>query len=163
MDGIERPDWGDGRVPVVPEKPAEHESNAVMTPEEKQAVLDEAHAKANGQEYQPASDLDPALLQTWDKQGGSEQRLAIAQNAATAILENSPDPQGLQTSFDALPQSIQTAVFDHLSVSIAKGQGTAAIKTMVESLTPQDRAKFEQWVDDLDEADWLSIRTYFNA
>jgi hypothetical protein len=57
----------------------------------------------------------------------------------------------LQASFDTLPESIQTKVFDVLRLSPGKGNdaGIAMLDLIEQSLTPAELETAEAWLKDL--------------
>jgi hypothetical protein len=162
------PDWPglpatvDSTVQVPTERHANWGNNRVstleaLTPEENYSLdLD-----SPGQFRVTSDGFDPALRETWSREGGFEQNLVRAATAAQDILSRAPDPDTLQFKFDQqLPERIQNKIYDHLRIQPAKGRGRAMIEAFERSLSDEDLDTFVDWFEALDDGEQRAIRDY---
>jgi hypothetical protein len=107
-------------------------------------------AKSASQPHQSnAPGLDPALLESWDKQGGGvEYHLEVAHRTAQAVMDvmDEEEAEQFQQSFDQLDQSVQTEVFRFLAID---GAGAARPATDAElevfASTEEGSALEQEW------------------
>ncbi|HML93406.1 hypothetical protein [Methyloceanibacter sp.] len=140
---------------------------AVLTPEEGAALVTEIESHwTEGQEvsHTPGpSGLDPKLIETWENEGGYERNLEAATRAASAVLSAVPDPESFVSGFDALPQGIQTVIYDMMRIDHAKGRGASTGRAIREMLSAQERATLKGWYDGLSEGEQDVVEAYLDG
>src|SRR5262249_17411012 len=65
------------------------------------------------------SDLDKSLIEEWEKQGGVQYHLGLAQRTVRAMMDGMDEGEraGFMASFDQLPAGAQTGIYRYLAVN----------------------------------------------
>ncbi len=156
MPPVERPDWGEGGenrdlVPSgeanpdwgdEPDDPDAALVDAGVFTQEELTALQTGKPKPGNSE----GSLDPAMVAEWEHAGGVEHHLGVAQTTARTVLDSIPDPEGFQSSFDALPQGVQTAIYSYLAVPPG-GSARAASEADLQRFasTPEGAELVKEW------------------
>jgi hypothetical protein len=92
--------------------------------------------------------LDPALVSRWQSTGGLQHHLNQVRATVSSVMQQAGEGgAALESSFEALPQTVQTAAYEMMSLQ--PSHSALAVEKMfadrVNALSPTDRAAFAQW------------------
>jgi len=87
------------------------------------------------------------MVQRWANEGGVSHRLDRARNTVARVVEGVEDRAGFEASVDALPESLQTAMIDLVSLTPSHSEAAVhkTVAARIKSLSAGDREALSKW------------------